>query len=66
MVWDCVGGSYAHAYRRANIYTVVLVDVCVFPPRLLQSRSRREMSDGGCESEWPDSGVSVRMWCLQG
>lgn len=56
-----LGGSHAHAYRQANICTGVLVDVCVFPPRMLQSRSRREMANGGCESEvseWPDRGVS--------
>lgn len=47
-----LGGSHAHAYRQANICTGVLVDVCVFPPRMLQSRSRREMANGGCESEF--------------
>lgn len=61
IVW---AGVSAHAYRHANIHAGVLVDVCVFPPRKLQSRSRRGMADGGCESEFQsgltDRGVSVR------
>ena len=58
-------GSYAHAYRHANIHAGVLVDVCVFPPRMLQSRSRRGMADGGCESEF-QSGLTDRGVKCQG
>ena len=58
------GGELCTCIQHANIHAGVLVDVCVFPPRMLQSRSRRGMADGGCESEFQsgltDRGVSVR------